>query len=187
VIEAVAYVASLLEAVIGPPQPSKAPLATPLAATSATPTGPSVEAVATGLAVQFEGCVLHPYQDSVGVWTVGYGSTRDANQRPVCSTTPNVTEPQARALLARDMGAAIGEVSRDVKVPLTPFQKGALSDLIYNIGAGNFRSSTLLRKINAGDYAGAATELDKWDRAGGQVLSGLLRRRQAETDTFNKV
>ena len=79
-----------------------------------------------------------------------------------------------------------GEIQRDCKVPLTIDEKIALLDFIYNLGGGNFRSSTLLRKLNAGDYAGAAAEFDNWDHAGGKVLAGLLKRRQAETDLFNK-
>jgi lysozyme len=73
-----------------------------------------------------------------------------------------------------------------VKVALTPFQEGALADFVYNLGATNFRASTLLRLLNAGDYAGAAAQFDKWDMAGGRVLSGLLRRRQAETALFTQ-
>jgi len=76
------------------------------------------------------------------------------------------------------------EAAADVKEPLSDDQTAALADFIYNLGAGNFRSSTLLRKLNAGDYAGAAAEFDKWDYAGGKELAGLLRRREAETTLF---
>jgi GH24 family phage-related lysozyme (muramidase) len=84
------------------------------------------------------------------------------------------------------MGVAVREVNRDVSAPLTLDQWAALGDFIYNVGAGNFRASTLLKKLNARDYAGAAAELDKWDHAGGRVLAGLLKRRQAETALFTK-
>jgi len=146
----------------------------------------SVDALAADFAAPFEGFVPHPYQDAAGVWTIGYGSTRDVNERPITAATPNVTEAQACDLMARDMKACAGEIQRDCKVPLTIDEKIALLDFIYNLGGGNFRSSTLLRKLNAGDYAGAAAEFDNWDHAGGKVLAGLLKRRQAETDLFNK-
>ena len=73
-----------------------------------------------------------------------------------------------------------------VKVPLNPNQFGALTSFTYNLGAGNLRSSTLLRKLNAGDYAGAAAEFARWNKAGGKVLKGLTRRRAAERALFEK-
>ena len=71
-----------------------------------------------------------------------------------------------------------------MRVALTPLQQGALADFVYNLGAKNFRSSTLLRLLNAGDYAGAAAQFDRWDMAGGKMPAGLLRCRQAETELF---
>jgi lysozyme len=141
---------------------------------------------AVNLVTDFEGFSAVPYQDPAGVWTIGYGSTRDADGNPVCATTPNITQAAARKLVDRDLRSAFAEVAGDVKVALTPFQEGALADFVYNLGAGNFRSSTLLRLLNAGDYAGAAAQFARWDMAGGRVLAGLLRRRQAETELFTK-
>jgi lysozyme len=149
-------------------------------------TDPTAVNAAEGLVTAFEGFSACPYQDPAGVWTIGYGSTRDANGNPVCATTPNITQATARKLVDRDLRSAFAEVAGDVKVALTPFQEGALADFVYNLGAGNFRSSTLLRLLNAGDYAGAAAQFDRWDMAGGRVLAGLLRRRQAETELFTK-
>ena len=148
------------------------------------PSGPSVPDAAVGLATQFEGFSATPYQDPVGVWTIGYGSTRDLDGSPVCAATLPITDTQGVALMRRDMMGAALECSHSVKVHLTATQLAALEDFIYNLGAANFRSSTLLRKLNSGDYAGAAAEFDKWDQAGGKVLAGLLRRRQAETVLF---
>ena len=164
--------------------PKKAPTVPP----QATPVPPqsSVEDLAATFAAPFEGFRSAPYQDSVGVWTYGYGSTRDKDNKPVTAATPPITEPEGRDLMARDMKACASEIATDCKVTLGVDQKVALLDFIYNLGAGNFRSSTLLRKLNAGDYAGAAAEFDNWDHAGGVVLAGLLRRRQAETDLFKK-
>jgi lysozyme len=144
----------------------------------------NVPDAAVDLGEQFEGFRSAAYQDSVGVWTIGFGSTHDASGARVTADTPPVTEDEARALAKRDLLTAAAEVARDVTVQLDDNQTAALEDFIYNLGAGNFRSSTLLRKLNAGDYEGAAAEFDKWDMAGGRVLAGLLRRRQAETDLF---
>jgi lysozyme len=142
--------------------------------------------LADGLAIPFEGFSSRPYRDPVGVWTIGYGSTRDASGDPVGPATEAIGTAEAKLLLTRDMHAAFEEIARDVKVPLNAFQKGALADLIYNIGLGNFRASTLLKRLNVKDYAGAASEIDRWNMAGGKVLAGLVRRRQAETDLFKK-
>jgi len=142
-----------------------------------------VVAAAT-LVVEFEGFVPHPYQDPVGIWTIGYGSTRDKSGVPVTAATPPITQAAAKALVERDLRVSFEEITRDVQVPLSDNQRAALADFIYNLGSGNFRSSTLLRKLNAGDYAGAAPEFDKWDHAGGKELAGLLRRREAETKLF---
>lgn len=149
-------------------------------------TTPDVPDAVVALVESFEGFSSSPYKCPAGVWTIGFGSTRDVTGKPVCPTTPAVTEDQARLLARRDLAGASKEVAGDVKVDLTEPQKAALEDFIYNLGSGNFRSSTLLRKLNAGDYEGAAAEFDKWDHANGVVLAGLLRRRQAETDLFNK-
>ena len=164
--------------------PATTPAAQPEPAAQDAPSGPSVPPEAVGLVTQFEGFSATPYQDPVGVWTIGYGSTRDLDGSPVCATTLPVTDDQGAALVRRDLMDSALECSRSVKVHLTATQLAALEDFIYNLGAANFRSSTLLRKLNSGDYAGAAAEFDKWDQAGGKVLAGLLRRRQAETVLF---
>ncbi len=150
------------------------------------PVSPSqtAEQEAAQLAAPFEGFVSHPYQDTGGVWSIGYGSTRDADENPITANTPSVTEEQARALMARDLGKSAAEIQRDVKVQLSDNEKAALEDFIYNVGQGNFHSSTLLRKLNAQDFAGAAAEFDRWDHAGGKVLAGLLKRREAEKSLF---
>src|SRR5579875_1622128 len=98
---------------------------------------------AVKLAEGFEGFRARPYRDSAGVWTIGYGSTRDARGRPVTATTPPVTEAEAEALMRRDLQDAFDEVIRDADVGLTADQASALTDFVYNLGAGAFRSSTL--------------------------------------------
>jgi lysozyme len=140
---------------------------------------------AVNLVTEFEGFSSSPYQDPVGIWTIGYGSIRDSRGFAVTADTPAITEAEARALVSRDLQSAARTLQAAVTVPLTDNEHTALEDFIYNLGSGNFASSTLLRKLNAGDYAGAANQLDLWDHAGGKVLAGLLRRRQAETKLFN--
>jgi len=87
--------------------------------------------------------------------------------------------------LLANIQTSVNDVNYLVKVPLTQGEFDALVDFDFNLGRGNLASSTLLKLLNAGDYQGAANEIDKWDRAGGVLLAGLLRRRQAETALFN--
>jgi lysozyme len=143
-----------------------------------------VEDKAVDLGEEFEGFRSEPYQDSGGVWTIGFGSTRDGDSQPVTASTPPVTIDEARAWAKRDLTWAAREVTNDVTVQLTDNQVAALEDFCYNLGTGAFRSSTLLKMLNAGNYDGAADQLLLWDHAGGRVLAGLLRRRQAEKDLF---
>ena len=136
-----------------------------------------------GLALteQFEGCKLTAYQDQVGVWTIGYGHTG-----PDVVAGLTITLEQAQALLARDVSSAATCVNNVVAVELNQLEFDALVDFVFNLGTGAFQGSTLLRDLNAGDFAGAAAQFDAWDHAGGAVVAGLLRRRQAETALFNK-
>lgn len=131
------------------------------------------------LTEQFEGCKLDAYQDSVGVATIGYGHTRNVTMGMTC------TQEQAEQWLQEDVQSAADAVNRLVTVELTQQEFDALVDFTFNLGAGNLQRSTLLRLLNSGDYTGAAAEFQKWDKAGGQVLAGLLRRRQAEADMFD--
>jgi len=135
---------------------------------------------------EFEGFSARPYRDPAGVWTIGYGSTRDQLGHPITAHTPAITKVIAEGLMRRDLTAAATEVSADVHVPMTDEERAALIDLIYNIGSGAFKGSTLLRKLNAGDYDGASLEFLRWNQAGGHVLAGLVRRRAAERAEFLK-
>ena len=140
---------------------------------------------AATLGAQFEGFRNFPYQDSAGVWTIGYGSTRDGAGHPITAQTPPITHATGLQWFTRDTSAAFATVAQDVRVPLTDGEEAALADFIYNLGAGAFASSTLLRLLNARQYGAAAAQFDRWDMAGGQVLAGLLRRREAEEALFN--
>lgn len=111
-------------------------------------------------------------------WTIGYGSTVGVTQAMV------ITEAQAELMLAADLVRFERAVERLVQVPLTQGQFDALVSFTYNVGEGNFTKSTLLRKLNAGDTAGAAEQFARWVNAAGKVLPGLVKRRAAERALF---
>lgn len=127
---------------------------------------------------EYEGLRLKAYQDSVGVWTIGYGSTKGV--RP----GDEITEAQAIELLAADVDRHADGVLRAVDVPLNQNQFDALVSFTFNVGVGALQRSTLLRKLNAGEYTEAANQLMRWVHAGGQELRGLVRRREAERKLF---
>ena len=126
----------------------------------------------------FEGLRLKAYKDAVGVWTIGYGHTKTATPGTV------ISEPEAEALLRNDLAEAQGAVERLVKQPLTDNEYAALVSFVFNLGSGNLSRSTLLRRLNVGDRKGAADQFLVWNKAGGKVLAGLTRRRQAERTLF---
>lgn len=133
---------------------------------------------------KFEGCRLTAYPDpGTGnePWTIGYGHTGGVKKGDVC------TQVQADAWLTEDTQFAVDAVARLVTVPLNGNQESALVDLVYNIGVGNFTSSTLLKNLNAGDYDGASAQFLVWDMAGGKMMQGLLNRRKAEQSKFDTV
>lgn len=133
----------------------------------------------------FEGLELEAYKDAVGVWTIGYGHTAMAGA-PVPVAGMKLTEKEATDLLLHDLVKYEQPVKDYVKVSLNDNQYSALVSFVYNLGGGNFKSSTLLKKINNRDFAGAAEEFAKWNKAGGKVLKGLTRRRAAEKALFLK-
>ncbi len=126
----------------------------------------------------FEGLRLNSYQDSAGVWTIGYGHTAGVGPGQT------ITREQAESLLRQDVQWAQDAVRDNVDVPITQNQFDALVSFTFNVGAGAFGSSTLLSKLNGGDYAGAQQEFGRWVHAGGQRLEGLVRRRGDEAALF---
>lgn len=132
---------------------------------------------------EFEGCKLTAYQDSVGVWTIGFGWTQPVDGKPIRAGM-TIKQETAERLLKTGLVSYESDVSRLVKVGLTQGQFDALVSFTYNLGARSLSTSTLLRKLNAGDYAGAADEFPRWNKAGGKVLNGLTRRREAERALF---
>ena len=136
---------------------------------------------ATGLALTegFESCRLSAYQDSNGIWTIGWGHTASVQPGDTC------TQAQADAWLQQDIQWAASVVNNDVTVSLTQAEFDALTDFTYNVGSGHFASSTLLKDINSGNFASVVHDLELWDLAAGAVCAGLLRRRVAEANEFN--
>jgi lysozyme len=128
---------------------------------------------------QSEGCRLTAYQDSAGVWTIGWGHTG-----PEVHEGLVWTQAQADAQLLKDMALAEANVRAVVQIPLTKDEFIALCDLAFNIGTGNLDGSTLLRLLNAGDIDGAIAQFSVWNEAGGRVLAGLVKRRAAEAALF---
>lgn len=131
----------------------------------------------------FEGCELTAYQDPVGIWTVGYGWTQPVNGKPV-GKGMIITQETADRLLQTGVIQYEKGVARLLSVTVNQAQFDALVDFAYNLGVKALEGSTLLKKLNAGDYAGAADEFPKWNKAGGKVLNGLVKRRAAERAFF---
>lgn len=127
----------------------------------------------------FEGLQLKAYKCPAGILTIGYGHTgadvKDGMQ---------ITQSQADDLLQNDVSKFEKGVNRIVTQKLTQHQFDALVSFAFNLGLGNLQTSTLLKKLNDGDYNGAADEFPKWNKAGGVVLSGLTKRRLAEQKLF---
>lgn len=117
-------------------------------------------------------------------WTIGIGSTSDEDGRPIAPGTIWTRERAVARFKAhlREFGEGVDRALDGASV--SPRQKAAMASLAYNVGLVAFAGSTLLRKHKAGDYAGAAREFDRWTRAGGRVLRGLVRRRKAERELY---
>ena len=134
------------------------------------------------LVKQSEGFSAHPYKDSAGYGTVGYGHKIKAGE----DFEDGLTVAEAEALMREDLDKAAAGVNELVKAKLTQGQFDALTDFVFNLGAGNLRNSTLLRKLNAGYGDEAPAELLRWVYAGGEKLPGLVTRRQREVDLWRK-
>lgn len=124
------------------------------------------------------GVVHKAYVDDVGVLTICHGHT--ANVKLKDTATAN----QCKQWMLEDLEVADAAVTRYVNVDLTDYQRTALWSFIYNVGTGNFRSSTMLRHINQGKFCLAAKEFPRWNKGGGKVLRGLTNRRYIEQELF---
>lgn len=143
---------------------------------------------AEGLAMikHFEGLRTTAYQDSVGVWTIGYGHTSMAGP-PQVYPGMTITEAEAEAILQQDLDIFERGVSQALTVTTHENQFSAMVSFAFNVGLSAYRNSTLLRKHNARDFVGAANEFPRWVYADGQVLPGLVRRREAERALYIKL
>jgi lysozyme len=126
----------------------------------------------------FEGLRLQAYQDSVGVWTIGYGHTGGVYPGMA------ISQLQAEQFLLTDVQSAVHCVNQALNVVVTQDEFDSLVDFVFNVGSGNFVQSTLLKDLNDRNFADAAQQFLVWDKAGGQVLAGLMRRRAAESHHF---
>ena len=135
-----------------------------------------------GLALikKFEGCELKAYQDSVDVWTIGFGHTKDVKEGD------EINQEHAEFMLDEEMPEYEGYINNMVKVPLEQCQFDALCAWVYNLGPTNLKESTLLKLLNAGDYHLIPSQIKRWNKAGGKTLNGLIRRREAESLLFEK-
>jgi lysozyme len=134
------------------------------------------------LIASFEGCVLHTYRDVVGVLTIGYGHALRAGDGFGPAST--ICHEEALKLLHDDAQRVVQEINTHVTVPLTQHQFNSLVSLGFNIGCGALDSSTLIKKLNAGDYAGADAQFAVWRMAGGKPNAVLEHRRQREALLF---
>lgn len=131
---------------------------------------------AEDLARKFEGCKLAAYQDIAGVWTIGYGHTGKDVHAGLTWTAEKAEDELMHDLSCA--GLLLGAYSPNVVA--MPGAADALTDFIFNLGIGHYRTSTLCTYANAGNWAGVKTELLKWDHSNGRVVNGLLARRTAE-------
>jgi lysozyme len=140
--------------------------------------------LAAGLCRRFEGFRAAPYLCPAGVWTIGYGSTRYADGRPVRPGDEPIGQDAAERLLQLDLARFLAQVldASPKLLAAHPARLAAILDFAYNLGAGRYRASTLRRRVEAGDWSAACDELMKWTRGGGRILPGLVLRRQAEVD-----
>ena len=136
----------------------------------------SVEGLA--LIKKFEGLELEAYKCAAGVWTIGYGHTKDVQEGDVWS------ESHADHMLEVELEEFEGYINDNVTVALSQNQFDALVSWVYNLGPANLKASTMLKVLNSGDYEGVPAQIKRWNKAGGKVLEGLIRRREAEALLF---
>ena len=129
---------------------------------------------------QWEGERLTAYQCSAGVWTIGVGHTKGVEAGDV------ITQEESERLFRDDLEGFKSEMVKLIRVDVSKTQFIALMSFVFNLGVKSFMTSTLLKRLNAGDYKAAAFEFPKWKYAGGVAVQGLLNRRLAEKALFEK-
>jgi lysozyme len=138
----------------------------------------NISAEGIALIKKFEGCKLEAYLDSVNVPTIAFGRTKNVKIGDTC------TKEQAEAWLEEEMEEYEGYINNMVKVNLEQNQFDALVAWVYNLGPTNLKDSTLLKVLNESKYDGVPAQIRRWNKAGGKVLDGLIRRREAESLLF---
>lgn len=151
---------------------------------------PTLRQDAIDLIKRWEGLRLEAYQDATGVWTIGYGHTGASGYPPSVGKGLRISELDAENILFKDLKLLACRVDSEVDVFINDNQFGALVSFVFNIGTAALNRSTLLRKLNSGDYAGAAREFGRWNKAriNGklQAVRGLTMRRKAERELFER-
>ena len=127
---------------------------------------------------KFEGCELEAYKCAANVLTIGYGSTKGVKEGDT------ITQEEADKLLLHEIEEYEGYVNDLVKVKLEQNQFDSLVSWVFNLGPANLKASTMLKFLNAGDYHLIPSQIKRWNKAGGKVLEGLIRRREAEALLF---
>lgn len=139
--------------------------------------------IMAALCRRFEGWRSRPYLCPANVWTIGYGATHYLDGRTVKATDPPITQETGERLLMRQItGTYLPGALALCPTADTDGRKAALGDFAFNLGLTRLKGSTLRRRVLAGDWDGARTELMKWTRGGGKVLPGLVARRRAEVE-----
>lgn len=133
------------------------------------------------LICQFEGLRLERYRDAVGLWTIGYGHLILKEEMEKLT---KISTGEAKQILRKDLKRTEEGVKKVLTRSVTQNQFDALVSFAFNLGVGNLKKSTLLKKVNMGDIEGAALQFKSWNKAGGKVLAGLTRRRDAEMKLF---
>ena len=128
----------------------------------------------TALIKKFEGCELEAYQCSANVWTIGYGHTKGVEKGDT------ISKEEAEEMLVEELHEYENYVNEYVNVALSQNQFDALVSWVYNLGPANLKASTMLKVLNDGKYEEVPYQMKRWNKAGGKVLDGLVRRREAE-------
>jgi len=127
---------------------------------------------------KFEGCEYNAYKCAADVLTIGYGHTKDVKEGDL------VTQQEAENLLTKDLEEFEGYVLDAVEMPMSQHQFDAMVSWTFNLGPNNLKSSSMLKVLNKGDYEDVPAQIKRWNKAGGKVLEGLTRRREAEALLF---
>jgi lysozyme len=137
----------------------------------------SIEGLA--LIKKFEGLELEAYKCAAGVWTIGYGHTKGVTEGD------KITKAVADEMLVEELVEYEKAVNDAVTISIDQCMFDALVSWTYNLGPSNLNASTMLKVLNSGDYEGVPAQIKRWNKAGGKVLEGLIRRREAEALLFS--